>query len=137
MQPFHISLPCLDVEETREFYMNKLGRTSGRRAAVWTDIDFFGHQLTFVLSSNFKFPVKHYGFNDSVLPIFHFGAVLERDEWNRMLKQVEELDLLTIKPIRFLEGEVGEHESFFVEDPNNYLLEFKCFKARSEIFRNT
>ena len=35
---------------------------------------------------------------------------------------------------RFLKNKKGEHVSFFVKDPNGYVLEFKSFKNNEETF---
>ena len=37
---FHISLPCVDVDKTKLFYLNELGLTIGREAENWIDINF-------------------------------------------------------------------------------------------------
>jgi extradiol dioxygenase family protein len=34
----------------------------------------------------------------------------------------------------FLKDETGEHVSFFIKDPNDYMLEFKSFKNSTDIF---
>jgi hypothetical protein len=34
----------------------------------------------------------------------------------------------------YLENKVGEHLSFFIKDPNKYMVEFKSFKNYGEIF---
>jgi hypothetical protein len=36
--------------------------------------------------------------------------------------------------VTFLEDKVGEHISFFVTDPNGFIIEFKSFKNDDEIF---
>ena len=45
---FHMSLPCLSVKETKSFYTNIIGASTGRMAQNWIDINLFGHQLTFI-----------------------------------------------------------------------------------------
>ena len=44
----------------------------------------------------------------------------------------QKLDLVTESV--FLKDRTGEHQSFFVKDPNDYMLEFKCFKTPEDIF---
>lgn len=38
--------------------------------------------------------------------------------------------------VTFFENKVGEHLSFFVKDPNGYMVEFKSFKNPDEVFNN-
>ena len=45
---FHMSLPCLSVTETKNFYVKSIGASLGRTAKTWIDINLFGHQLTFI-----------------------------------------------------------------------------------------
>ena len=52
---FHLSLPCLDVEETRNFYGGIEGVRFGRSSTNWLDVDLYGHQLTFNASGRFSF----------------------------------------------------------------------------------
>jgi extradiol dioxygenase family protein len=35
-----------------------------------------------------------------------------------------------------MEDSIGEHLSFFIKDPNDYMIEFKCFKVSSETFES-
>ena len=34
-----------------------------------------------------------------------------------------------------MKDSTGEHLSFFIKDPNNYMIEFKSFKNSSETFK--
>ena len=45
-----------------------------------------------------------------------------------------DIDLIKLVKTIFMKDSVGEHLSFFVKDPNNYMLEFKCFKNDKEVF---
>jgi uncharacterized protein len=132
--PFHLSLPCYDTKRTREFYVDKLGFTSGRSKDGWVDINMAGCQLTFIKAVHWKFPNKYYQFEDIVLPAFHFGVLLDKENWDSMRSLCNELDLDNEEPVVFLKGQPGEHRSFFVEDPNEYVIEFKCFNNEDEAF---
>ena len=134
MQAFHLSLPCHDIEETCRFYLNVLGCDAGRRSANWSDVDFFGSQLTFVESSSVEYEQKRYSFNGESLPLFHFGALLEEPLWRSTLDACTERGLELQGPIEFLMPEAGTHLSFFVKDPNGYTIEFKCFHNPKEVF---
>lgn len=45
MQPFHLAIPVIDLEKTRQFYRDILECSEGRTDSHWVDFDFFGHQL--------------------------------------------------------------------------------------------
>ena len=47
MRPFHLALPCANLQETRTFYTHILGCRVGREDSTWVDLDLFGHQLVF------------------------------------------------------------------------------------------
>jgi len=129
---FHISLPCMHVGATVNFYTKIIGATTGRKSKNWVDINLFNHQLTFAKSGKFHFEYPSYLFEKTVLPAFHFGVILEVDEWKRLyekLKSNVHIDLTT-----YLLNENGEHQSFFLKDPNGYVIEFKCFKNTNNTF---
>ncbi len=132
--PFHLSIPCYDINETREFYVDRLGFEEGRSTEGWIDINMNGNQLTFLKALRWRFPDKYYQFEGHVLPAFHFGILLNEEQWNEKLDQCARMGLNDEEPLTFLKGTKGEHRSFFVEDPNEYVVEFKCFTRVEEAF---
>jgi len=132
---FHISLPCENVDLTRDFYVNELGFSIGREAANWVDINLFGNQLTFAESKNNSIATQHYLLDNQRLPLFHIGVILNHDDWKEMLEKLSSKPFLEINKSVFLHDQVGEHSSFFVLDPNGYYLEFKTFTNLKEIFQ--
>ena len=135
MKPnFHISLPCLGIKRTYNFYMNILGVNIGRQTNQWIDVDLFGNQLTFVKSGDYNFSTKNYKFENKILPSFHFGIILDENNWNFMYEKSIKSKIIHLDKTIFLEGKAGEHFSFFVKDPNGYIIEFKHFKDESTIF---
>jgi extradiol dioxygenase family protein len=132
---FHISLPCVDVDKTKLFYLNELGQTSGREAENWIDINFFGHQITFTQSTKAHVETTHYILDHKRLPVFHLGAILDRKKWNQLLEKLKLKLYLEIEPTVFLMDKTGEHDSFFIKDPNGYYIEFKTFNNLNEVFR--
>ncbi len=131
---FHLSLPCQDIVATKAFYINELGFLCGREAHNWIDISLFGNQITFAEDSKSKIVTRFYSLDDKRLPLFHIGVILDRKEWEAQLKKHWAKPYLEIEPTAFLGDKVGEHESFFVKDPNGYYLEFKTFNKPQEIF---
>ncbi len=132
--PFHLSVPCKDIEATKAFYTNHLGAKLGRRTDNWVDIDLFGHQLTFTKAGDFDFNFKNYRFNDQILPSFHFGVIVNIDTWGKTYSHLLSKNFDVTTEATFLENKIGEHLSFFVTDPDGYQVEFKCFKKDAEIF---
>ena len=82
--PFHMSLPCLSVKETKNFYINNIGATYGRNTQNWIDINLFGHQITFIKAKKLARPITLSEFE------------LYPDEWNKICTEQE--------VIKFLEG---------------------------------
>lgn len=131
--PFHLSIPCYDIEETRQFYVERLGFESGRSAEGWLDIGMAGNQLTFLKALRWRFPDKYYQFEGKVLPAFHFGILLDSEAWEEMHARCLKEGLIKDDSFTFLEGQPGEHRSFFIEDPNDYIIEFKTFKDHKDM----
>ena len=131
---FHLALPCVSINKTRVFYKDVLGADIGRSAVKWADINLFDHQITFTECGPFKFDSKSYNFNGDILPSFHFGVILKKEEWNKVRDRLESKGIPIVSQVKFLENKPGEHQSFFVKDPNDYTVEFKCFTKSSDVF---
>ena len=130
---FHLALPCVSISKTRMFYKDLLGAEIGRSAVKWADVNLFNHQITFTECGPFKFDSKSYSFNGEILPSFHFGVILPKEDWENLLNRLKSKNF-SVSQVRFLETKVGEHQSFFVKDPNDYTVEFKCFTESSDAF---
>ncbi|TYB79131.1 VOC family protein [Bizionia myxarmorum] len=133
---FHMSLPCVSVSSTQDFYVNKLGAKLGRHTQTWLDINLFGHQLTFIKAAKFEFSKPSYVFESKVLPTFHFGVIVDSIVWKKIYANLQDSGMKLVTESTFLEGKIGQHKSFFVEDPNGYMLEFKSFKKPTETFKH-
>ncbi len=132
---FHMSLPCINIEETIKYYSEQLDLKIGRKTNNWVDVNLFGHQLTFVAIEKFDFQFPFYLLDDEQLPSFHFGVVLENDEWEKTYDKINsQWTFDTILKKTFFEDKNGEQSTFIVKDPNGYYIEFKTFKRSDEIF---
>ncbi|MCH2032429.1 MAG: bleomycin resistance protein [Tenacibaculum sp.] len=132
---FHMSLPCKNIEETINYYKDQLESEIGRKTENWVDINLFGHQLTFVLTENFDFQFPFYSLDNEELPSFHFGVVLDSDEWENTYDKVNSQWMFdTVVKKTFFEDKNGEQNTFLVQDPNGYYIEFKTFRRKDEIF---
>ncbi|SHI36997.1 hypothetical protein SAMN05216261_0479 [Algibacter luteus] len=130
-----MSLPCQSVRETSSFYTN-IGASLGRKTQNWVDVNLYGHQMTFIKSGKFNFSNPNYVFEGKILPSFHFGVILDSETWNSVYKKLKEQNLDLVTESVFLKDKTGEHQSFFVKDPNDYMLEFKSFKTPKDIFNS-
>ncbi|MFD2822916.1 VOC family protein [Lacinutrix iliipiscaria] len=133
---FHMSLPCLSVTKTKNFYTNIIGASSGRMAQHWVDINLFNHQLTFIKAEKFHFNNPNYVFEGKILPSFHFGVIVDVETWGKIYAKLNEQNLEVVTQTTFLKDKPGEHLSFFVKDPNDYMLEFKSFKDPKQMFES-
>ena len=131
---FHLSLPCKNLVETKMFYLDTIGASLGRFENNWFDINLFGHQVTFTKAGNFDFTNPSYRFEGKVLSSFHFGIILKKDAWNKINSKIKTQNLDIFSQAVFLKNKFGEHESFFVKDPNDYIIEFKRFNNYKDVF---
>ncbi|GGX22691.1 VOC family protein [Aquimarina muelleri] len=131
---FHLALPCEDIQDTIDFYTYKLGARLGRNTDTWADIDLYGNQITFTKAGDFNFDFKNYRLGEQILPSFHFGVIIDVEVWGKLYSRLFSMDLEVTTETTFFENKVGEHLSFFVKDPNGYMVEFKSFKNPNEIF---
>lgn len=132
---FHLSLPCFDVDSTKDFYANKLGAEVGRSGINWVDIDLYGNQITFTKSGRFDFNYQNYSFEGKILPSFHFGVIVDITTWGKIYARVNASNIEVFDEITFLKGKNGEHISFFVKDPNDFMVEFKSFSQEENVFK--
>lgn len=132
--PFHLSLPCIDVDITKNFY-TKLGASIGRKNINWIDINLFGNQITFTNSGKFDFHYQNYSFEGKILPAFHFGVIINNKKWRKLYSHVNNQNIEVFDEINFLKNQKGEHNSFFVKDPNGFMVEFKSFSEDDDIFK--
>ena len=133
-ESFHLSFPCKSISETKDFYVYTIGAELCRNSSLWLDVDLFGNQITFNKSGAFDFVYKSYKFEETVLPSFHFGIIIGNEKWNGLYDKLQTANSEPLKKITFLINRTGEHESFFIKDPNGYTVEFKRFKSQKEMF---
>jgi len=135
LNPFHLAIPVTDIEESKRFYHNLLGAKIGRFSDTWIDFDFFGHQLVCHLSpasiSEISNPV-----DQEDVPVPHYGVVLDWNEFEKIIKQLEEKKInFIIKPTIRFKGEVGEQAIVFLRDPSGNAIEFKSFRNMDNLFK--
>lgn len=132
LAPFHLALPCYDLEESRKFYSDVLGLSEKRSAINWVDFDFFGHQLSLHLVGGKSGRVESTLIDNDQVPARHFGLICGKGQWEELRDRVQRQgQRFIIGPkIRFA-GRVGEQGTFFITDPSANYLEFKYFTDTS------
>ncbi|WP_131782930.1 VOC family protein [Legionella gresilensis] len=126
---FHLAFPVHDFNLAKYFYHEQLGFAVGRESEHALIFHFANHQI-----------VAH--LIDEPLPLQagiyprHFGLIfLKEDEfkgfYNQLINKKVPFEIELKK--RFL-GTKIEHQTFFLKDPSNNLLEFKCYQYYSAIF---
>lgn len=135
-QAFHLALPCNSISATKNFYVTILGATIGRHTNQWIDINLYGNQITFTKAGKFNFDYKSYRLGNHILPSFHFGVIVDVDSWGSLYTRLISQSQEVTSEVTYFEAKVGEHLSFFVKDPNGFMVEFKSFKDPKSVFSN-
>lgn len=135
LHPFHLAIPVRDLRVAEDFYCGLLGCEKGRSAPRWTDLNFYGHQVTLHLVSDNPDAAAHNSVDGDAVPARHFGVVLTMDEWRAMASKLAaaDADFLLAPKTRFA-GEPGEQATLFVCDPSGNALEFKSFADPAQLF---
>jgi extradiol dioxygenase family protein len=135
MQPFHLAFPVTDLKKTRDFYEGLLGCTVGRTAERWIDFNFWGSQISAHLVDGEHPDAVTNAVDGKKVPVKHFGAILEMDEWKALAEKLTAIGTeFIIEPYVRFEGEVGEQATMFFYDPSGNAIEFKSFANLDQIF---
>ena len=138
LSPFHLAFPVTNLDLVRKFYVSVLMCEVGRESEHWIDFDFFGHQITAHLDKSNQ---AHMGCNtvdSQSIPARHFGVILPSSDWEELVERVRLYKIkFYIEPYTRFVGEPGEQKTFFIQDPSENFLEFKCFRNRELIFSTT
>ncbi len=134
MQPFHLAFPTADLAATRAFMTEVVGCSVGREDPKWVDFNLFGHQVTAHSVPEMADTATNAVDGHSV-PTFHFGVVLEWDEWEKLAERVAKAGVpFDIEPYVRFEGQTGEQGTFFFREPGGAALEFKSFRNMDQLF---
>ncbi len=134
--PFHLAIPVNDLAVIREFYVTVLQCEVGRESERWIDFNFHGHQITAHLDETEFNQVGRNQVDNKAVPARHFGTILPWGEWSQLVDRLCALDIIFyIEPYTRFAGEVGEQRTFFIQDPSDNYLEFKCFRHSDYIFK--
>lgn len=122
---FHLAIPAVDLDDSVKFY-EKLGATVGRKYETNVILNFMGIQLVLHkcrpedVDQEPKMYPRHFGF---VLPWLEYSDLFTKWHSSAFYKDI----------VRY-KGARGEHQSFFLCDPSNNLIEFKYYTHYCDIF---
>ena len=136
LTPFHLALPVQSLDQVSFFYCDLLGGSLGRFTSRWIDVNLYGHQLSFHLHPQCtRFEAAQSVDGDSI-GVPHFGVVLKWEHWIHLVEHLKQhsVSFVVTPKIRF-KGTSGEQGTFFIRDPQGYLLEFKSFQDFNYIFQ--
>ena len=133
---FHLAFPVVDLQQTRAFYVDVLGCTTGRESDRWIDFDFFGHQLVAHLVEPDDHPnIATNPVDGHAVPASHFGVILHWSDYEAFVARLRQAEVeFVIEPYVRFEGRRGEQSTLFIRDPSNNYLEFKAFRDLDMLF---
>jgi len=131
---FHLAFHVTDLDEARRFYGGVLGCAEGRSTDTWVDFDFFGHQISLHLGQPFK--TERTGrVGDQLVPMPHFGLVLELPEWQAMAGRLRAAGTeFVLEPQVRYPGQPGEQWTMFFCDPFGNPIEVKGFASLQGLY---
>ncbi len=134
MSIFHFAFNVRDLDEARRFYGARLGCAEGRSTDTWVDFDFFGHQVSLHLGEPFA-TARTGRVGDVMVPMPHFGIVLELTDWRRLADRLEAAGTgFVLRPQVRFEGQPGEQWTMFFCDPFGNPIEVKGFRSLDSVY---
>jgi hypothetical protein len=127
---FHLSIPSADLVVTERWYREGLGCAVGRRSPQAVILNLGGHQLVAQLTNSASDPPQR-----GIYPR-HFGLVLDSlADWQDLHNRAKRAGLhFGVEPKLRYAGEILEHHTFFLIDPDQHWLEFKHYSHPEAIF---
>lgn len=126
---FHLAFPIHDLELAKAFYVEQLGCELGRSSEHALIFKLGAHQI--VAHKIDALPPAQQG----IYPR-HFGLIFqEKGAFDAFVQRLNNKQVHFEIPVktRFPNSKI-EHQSFFLKDPSNNLLEFKYYTYPSAIF---
>ena len=123
MQPIlHLSIPVRDMEEAREFYVHVLGCQAARTRSDFTDVWFYGMQVTLQDRPDEVAAAPVRGCR-------HFGVTLGRDEFDVLVSRLRAHGVAWLSPVSTDdEGLATEQTKGKFTDPSGNVIEVKTYR---------
>jgi extradiol dioxygenase family protein len=127
---FHLSIPSADLAASERWYVEGLGCALGRRSAQALILNLGGHQLVAQLTPPSPEPAQR-----GIYPR-HFGLVFDTlPAWEAQRDRAQLAGLrFGVDPKLRFSGDVLEHHTFFLIDPDHHWLEFKHYSHPEALF---
>jgi hypothetical protein len=123
VQPIlHLSIPVRDMGEARAFYVHTLGCQAARTRDDFTDVWFYGMQITLQDRPD-EAPLA------STRQSRHFGVTLGRDEFEALIARLREHGVDWVVPVSTDdEGLATEQTKAKIADPSGNVVEIKTYR---------
>jgi len=123
VQPIlHLSIPVRDVDEARAFYVQTLGCQAARTRDDFTDVWFYGMQITLQDRPDEVPPASTKGSR-------HFGVTLGRDEFEALIARLHEHGVDWVVPVSTDDqGQDSEQTKAKIADPSGNVVEIKTYR---------
>ena len=107
----------------------------GWESNKWIDFNFYGHQVLAHLPPGDCIIPKTNPVDGDQIPERDFGVILPWDQWEDWYKKIkiDGVDFL-IGPRKRFKKSSGGQGTFFIDDHNENVLEFKSLKNKNDIF---
>jgi extradiol dioxygenase family protein len=110
------------MDEARDFYVHTLGCQAARTRSDFTDVWFFGMQVTLQDRPDEAPGLAPGGCR-------HFGVTLGRDDFDATVARLEEADVVWVAPVSTDdEGTAVEQTKCKVADPSGNVIELKTYR---------
>jgi uncharacterized protein len=122
VQPIlHLSIPVGDMDEAREFYVGVLGCQAARTRSDFTDVWFYGMQVTLQDRPDEVSATPERGCR-------HFGVTLGRDEFDAVVSRLRGSGVEWLSPVSTDdEGLPTEQTKGKIADPSGNVIEIKTY----------
>lgn len=129
MSIFHLAIPSHDLSLSKTFYTQIFDVQVGREYPSYIIFDYFGHQLVCHLApdeipTQVKMYPRHFGIICDAKKEFEGIYARAKDSKANFFQELFE---------RYA-GKDGWHQSFFLIDPSNNLIEMKYYFNKKDIF---
>ncbi len=123
VQPIlHLSIPVRDLDEARNFYVHVLGCQSARARADFTDVWFYGMQITLQDRPDEVVAMPTHGCR-------HFGVTLGREEFDAIVARLRTQGVDWASPVTTDdEGLATEQTKGKIADPSGNVIELKTYR---------
>ncbi|HEY3670880.1 MAG TPA: VOC family protein [Acidimicrobiia bacterium] len=124
----HLSLPVIDLDECKRFYVEQLGCDLAREREGFIDVWFYGLQLT----------LQHHP--EQVLApadrgVRHFGVTLGADELRELLARLDETGVEWVSRVHTDHaGTALEQTKAKIADPSGNVIELKTYAVPDAAF---